>query len=479
MTSGQMNAGPGESGTGDGEAPVLRKRPRNRFESLFRGALQRCGIDRATGYTLVGKGWTVAAGPVTVFLVARFLRPDQQGFYYTFGSVLGLNIFFELGLAYVLLQFASHEKAHLEWTTLGSVAGSETAQIRLAALLKLAMRWYGVAASLVIFIILPTGIFLFSRNYGISGTVVWRAPWVWLTIASALDLLISPLLAVLEGCGKVAQIASMRVGQNVLSTLGLWLGLVFHGALFSVAIDQTLNVVIALAWIVFGYRRFFTALAATDVAEAPFNWRAEVWPFQWRIAFSWLSGYFIFQLFNPVLFATHGAVVAGQMGMSVVACNALFGVAAAWMNTKTSPFGVLVAKHRWNELDSIFFRTLAQSTVVLIIGAIAGFCIVVFLDRYYPSLGGRLLPPGPFACVLGATILNYAIFSQTQYVRTHKTEPFLSLSIVMALLTGASTIILAGPFGALGVAAGYLGCRGIAAVWTTRIFIQKRREWHV
>ena len=34
-------------------------------------------------------------------------------------------------------------------------------------------------------------------------------------------------------------------------------------------------------------------------------------------------GYFIFQLFNPVLFATEGAVVAGQMGMTLAALNGI------------------------------------------------------------------------------------------------------------------------------------------------------------
>ncbi len=44
------------------------------------------------------------------------------------------------------------------------------------------------------------------------------------------------------------------------------------------------------------------------------SWRREVWPFQWKIAVSWLCDYFIFQLFTPVLFAFRGPVEAGQDG---------------------------------------------------------------------------------------------------------------------------------------------------------------------
>ncbi len=126
-------------------SPLLAPGGRSRLRALILPAFRMFGIDRAIAYTLVGRGWSLIAGPLTIILIARFLRPEQQGFYYTFGSVIALNIFFELGLTYVLLQFASHEKAHLEWATAGTLSGSNIAEMRLAALLKLALRWYGVA----------------------------------------------------------------------------------------------------------------------------------------------------------------------------------------------------------------------------------------------------------------------------------------------------------------------------------------------
>ena len=74
----------------------------------------------------------------------------------------------------------------------------------------------------------------------------------------------------------------------------------------------------------------------------------EVWAFQWRIAVSWLCGYFIFQLYNPVLFAYHGAVTAGQMGMSLSLANALISVAISWVNTKAAPFGAMIAGREYS-----------------------------------------------------------------------------------------------------------------------------------
>jgi hypothetical protein len=451
----------------------------SRFRAVVQTIFRIFGVDRAIAYTLIGRGWSVIAGPLTMVLIARFLRPEEQGFYYTFGSVLALNIFFELGLTYVLLQFASHEKAHLEWTSSGELSGSEVAKIRLAALLKLALRWYSVAAVLVLLLVLPAGLAFFSRNSVPSAAIAWRTPWIWLATASALNLLVAPLFAILEGCGKISQIASIRVGQSVLASLGIWLTLLCHGALFAGPVFQTINLAVGLAWLISGYGRFFRTLLQADVSQASFHWWTEVWPFQWRIALSWLSGYFIFQLFNPVLFASHGAVVAGQMGMSLSLCSALLGVSMAWMSTKASPFGVLVARRQWQALDTLFFKTFRQSLLVMVVGSVVVYACVSMLNyRGYP-FSRRLLNPLPFAFLLLSAMINHVAFCEAQYLRSHKAEPFLWLSITTGITTGASTFLLAKPFSAFGVSAGYLMCCTVALIIGTKIFFHKRKEWHV
>ena len=70
----------------------------------LKGMLHLCGVDRPVAYVILGRGWSVLAGPITLYMIASFLTRDEQGYYYTFGSILGLQIFFELGLSYVILQ---------------------------------------------------------------------------------------------------------------------------------------------------------------------------------------------------------------------------------------------------------------------------------------------------------------------------------------------------------------------------------------
>jgi O-antigen/teichoic acid export membrane protein len=438
------------------------------------------GIDRAVAYTLLARGWSLVSGPLTLLLIAKFLRPEVQGFYYTFGSVIALNVFFELGLGYVLLQFASHEKAHLEWSETGTLEGSASALGRISSLLRAALKWYSLAAFLLLAVMMPLGLLFFSRNAPANAAdVPWRIPWVLLVLTSALDMLLIPLFSILEGCGIIARIATVRVTQAILANTGLWITLISRGGLFAGAVFETITFLTAAIWIWRHYRKLFRHLLSPELSPAPISWWSEIWPFQWRIAISWITGYFSPQLFIAVLFAARGAVMAGQMGMSASLCNGMVSLAIAWVSTKSAPFGALVAKRKWTELDSLFRTTVKQSMFVLTAAIAVGFTGVVILKQIHHPLSNRFLSPLPFALLLAAITVNHIVYCLAQYLRAHKSEPLFYLFAIGSLFTAASAFLLARPFGATGVTTAYFGCCVATLILALRTFRRKRREWHV
>src|SRR5215469_7648337 len=120
------------------------------------------GLDRAIGFTILARFWSSAAGLVTVALIAHFLSPAEQGFYYTFGSLVALQIVFELGFSYVIMQMASHERAHLTISADYQVAGDAVAYARLASVIQKSVRWYSVAAILMAIALVPAGLWFFG-----------------------------------------------------------------------------------------------------------------------------------------------------------------------------------------------------------------------------------------------------------------------------------------------------------------------------
>jgi hypothetical protein len=441
--------------------------------------LQLMGIDRAVGYTLFGRTWSGLSNLITLFFVIRNLRPDEQGFYYTFSSVLALQVFFELGLAYVLLQTASHEWIYLEWAQDGTLAGDPVAKSRVHSLLRFALLWYGLVAALVVAVVLPSGWYFFSTYSSPGVHLNWTGAWCWLVIATAGNLLISPVLALLEGCGLVARVALVRLLQSVAGSAALWFGLSAGWGLNAVPLFNVTGLLCAIGWLMI-HRRLFLLEAVSAQAHADrVSWRREIWPFQWKIAVSWLSGYFTMQLFNPVAFASQGPASAGRVGMTVSVVNGLSILAASWISTKAAPMGGLIARQQYAELDMLFFRSLRQSTAAMCLGAACAWTVDLYLHVVGSVYASRLLEPVAMALFLGSAAVTHIVYCEATYLRAHKKEPFLVLSLLAGGAVAISTVWLGRSFGTTGMAAGYFAVNLVIGLgFGTWIFNHKRKAWH-
>jgi hypothetical protein len=435
------------------------------------------GLDRAIGFTVMARGWNIFSGTLTVLLIARFLNPVEQGYYYTFSSLVSMQVVFELGFSFVILQLAAHESARLNISNGGQISGDAETHSRLASVLKMSIRWYSVAACLMGAVLLAVGFRFFSTHRQSTSALSWQIPWVCLVGGVVFTFQMDPVFSFLEGCGFVAEVARMRMTQAISGTILAWIALTHHFGLFAPAGVVAGQAIAGFAFL-FSKRRFLLPLLGHRGAHVV-GWRTEIWPFQWKMAVSFFCSYLIFPLINPVLFAYRSATEAGRMGMSLTISASLGTVAYAWVNTKASPFGNMIARHDFVSLDRIFFRTLKQSSILLILGIGGLLATLAFLGRYNPHLASRMLPLPLFAILLSAFFLNHLLNSEAIYLRAHKKEPFLALSVAVSTLTAASTVLTAKRWGAAGVTIGYLITGGIVyLVGGTLIFVRVRKLWH-
>lgn len=434
------------------------------------------GIDRAIAFTILARGWASVAGLVTVALIARFLSPAEQGYYYTFGSLIALQIVFELGFSFVILQMASHERAHLTFSPGGLISGDPVAHARLASVLQKTIRWYTSAALLLAIFLLAAGSHFFTAHQ--HENVSWRLPWYAAALAATLTFQLDPILSFMEGCGFVKNIARLRLGQALTGSTLAWFALAAHHGLFAPAMIIAGNACVASIWL-FRQRELLVPLLRHKAGEYRIHWMKEVWPFQWRIAVSWFCGYFIFQLYNPVLFAFRGAVVAGQMGMALSLAGALSAVAVSWINTKAAPFGAMIARKEFSQLDHLFFKALWQSFSVCAVGALLVWFAVICLNWARLPFAHRVLDPISLGILLLTTVLNTIINAEALYLRAHKQEKFLLNSVLGALLVAPSTYFLGRSYGAFGVVTGSLAIGLFMGLpLGTYTFLKYRRIWH-
>ncbi|HLI75681.1 MAG TPA: hypothetical protein VKV02_01950, partial [Acidobacteriaceae bacterium] len=260
---------------------------------LLRRIADTLGVDRAVAFTVLARAWSSLAGIGTLLFIARFLSPAEQGFYYTFYSLVALQIVFELGFSVVILQTASHEAAHLEIAPDGSITGPEQAHGRLANVLQKSVHWYTTAAVLMALTLVPVGLAFFrhaDRGPHAVATVHYVLPWLLVVLASSCTFQIDPLFSFLEGCGYVPEVARTRLWQSLSGTVLGWSAFLVHRGLFAPGCF-IFGQALAGGWLLYTRRGLLLPLMRHASGAFRIDWRREVWPFQWRIAISWLAGY--------------------------------------------------------------------------------------------------------------------------------------------------------------------------------------------
>jgi hypothetical protein len=452
-----------------------------RFDRILLRVARFVGLDRAVAFTLLARGWSSGAGLISLTLITHFLTRAEQGYYYTFYSLVALQIVFELGFSVVILQTASHEAAHLHLAADGTITGPVDRHGRLASVLQRAVLWYTIAAIAMALILYPVGRHFFKMQdlkqpYG--NPVAWGVAWFAVVIATSCTFQIDPLFSFLEGCGYVSNVTRTRLAQAVLGSMMGWVALSMHHGLMAPACI-IFGQAVAGAWFVWGKRGLLIPLLRHKVGKYKIDWKTEVWPFQWRIAISWLCGYFTMQLFNPILLNYRGPVEAGQMGMSMNICGTLSTMAVAWMNTKAQPLGRLISLKNYKALDRMFFRALIQSTLAATLSFAAVWTIVAYLYDHGNALSLRMLPPKTLALLFAGHALNVIVFAEAMYLRAHKQEKFMTNSILGALWMAPTAFFFGRTYGAYGIAMCYFwGTILIGIGYGTYTFLRYRKLWH-
>jgi hypothetical protein len=436
--------------------------------------------DAAVKLLLLTRLVSFVSTPITLILVATRFSPVTQGFYYTFTQITQFTILLELGLGMVLTQFASQEFAHLHWTPAGSLAGSDSPLRHLLGILVKACRWYVAVALVAVVTFIPAGLAFFASQ-GHAHGVDYARPWVILVALTAAGMLAVPISAVIEGCGRVLDVTRLRFVQAITSSVLLWAGILGHQALYCAAAAAIGPVIVPAVWFVRRYRGLLGQLrrGLRSQADARVSWRTELLPMQWRIAVSWIAGFLVFALFTPLLFRYQGAAVAGRMGMSLTVANVPFVLGMSWLMTRTPGYGTLIRQRSWRELDATALTGTLQAVVVWAAASVSLLVGVKAADIWLPSFGQRVLGVGTLAALCLGSLVNVLMQAMAGYLRAHKQEPYVAISVGTGLLVAAASWITArfGTPGAMAIA--YAAVTGLVELpVAVAIFMRKRREWH-
>lgn len=423
----------------------------NRFSKSCYSLKELCGIDKAVAFLFIVRIWKLIAGIVTLVLITTYFTPEVQGFYYTFASMIFLQTLLELGFGTVMIQFVSHEWAHLRFNQHGEIEGDLRPLCRLSSLVRLGIKWYLVITVVFLLIIGTAGyLFLAQHKTGIE----FEKPWWLLCVTIAFSILLIPFRCLLEGTNQIAKSQRIYFLSSFFSAIAGWFAILYGAGLYTLAIINGLSA--ALGFLLFiPVSLPFCKILKLDNGDDIVSWKNEFWPQQWRIGVSWLSGFFMFQAFVPIMFQLHGPVVAGRMGATMQIYHAVNSFAQSWTYAAAPKMGMLSAKKNFGILRVLIKHTYLRSVVACIVFSAGAFLVISLLHIYNIAQAERfpsLISLSIFLIVLIALQLTAV---ETQAIRFQKREPFLLNSIVSACLVLISTIFLGKHFVITGAALGF------------------------
>ncbi len=374
--------------------------------------------------------WNIFAGGISLLLVPFCMDGVAQGYYYTFNSLIAAQIFFELGVTFVIFQFAVHEGAKLDFDeAMKSYSGDSRSKARIGDLNLKVGQVFRISGILYFAIVGVVGFYLFLNQMPLSD---WLVPWLATIFGASVSLYTSAQFALHEGLGRVAEIARAKLIGSFFGYILLWAGLLAGWSLMAVPL---LPLTMAAVSIVF-YRVFARQIhfGSTDEACEKISWRREIFPLQWRISLSWISGYFIFYIYTPMIFNHWGAVEAGQYGIAITAFSALLTLSLSWISARLPEIGKRIAVGDIGSARVLFKKAQHKSLVTTALFTVGFVATLLFFSWFELSIAQRF-PSAIVLVFMGLNLLaNCYISSLAMYMRAFKEEPLLIPSVVGAIL---------------------------------------------
>ena len=394
--------------------------------------LSRIGFDQDTSALFLYRIWSIIAGAVTVIIIPMTLDPIQQGYFYTFGSILAAQVFFELGLNQLVVVKSAQQTSLLQ-RVLNTYEGSSENKSYISELIFHFRRWYLRAASLFLMIVTILGMYFFKG--GELAWHEWALQWLILVGATSANMTLSWKLALAQGFSYVREVAQLRLKQSLFGYLLMWTMLFMDVDLLSAAVVPSMAVIFTVSWLNKQPAKAILEIKSNTPTVEAFNWRHEIWPLQWRLAVSFICGYFVFNLFVPLSFQNIGAVDAGKLGMALTVFASLSNVSMSWVTSKIPRLTKLIAENESQKVLCLFRQMLLQAlsiTSLLVALLLLFVWAALKIDLVYID---RIADLSILLCIGAVTIINSFVFTAASFIRAHLEEPLLTVSIVGALIT--------------------------------------------
>jgi hypothetical protein len=395
---------------------------------------QFLNLDSTVYLSIGSKAWSIVKTPLSVIFITKFLTPESQGYWYTFLSMAALTVFAELGFTSIIIQYVSHEFAHLHIQTDNTLTGDEDKLEKFIGLIRFCINRYLIIIPIGIIIVLLVG-FIFFKSALYSTNLI--TVWIIYAISGGLTLFTSLVSSIIQGINKVKHVLQINLYANIISTISIWVVLAAGGGIWALTISSLMLCFVSFIFFFAKYKRFFYQVYTYRIKNK-FNWGKEVYSLQIRYSISWIAGYFIFNFVTPVTLYFLGPVMAGKVGITFTSTSAILQMSHSWVSNKIPELNMNISLNK-KEGAKKLFQSLNKSSLFFFF--LCSVLVLIILQINFFNLQVKFLPIWLTAIVLVSEFAKLLFGNWAVYLRAYKVEPYLFLSVANGLLTLATFLI--------------------------------------
>jgi hypothetical protein len=339
-----------------------------------------------------------------------------------------LTVFAELGFTSIVIQYVSHEFAHLQLNEDNTVSGDSLKLEKFIGLIKFCINRYLIIIPIGVLIVLLVG-FIFFKNALYNTHLI--TVWIIYAVSGGLTLFTSLLSSIIQGINKVKHVLQINLYANIVSTITIWVVLISGGGIWALTISSLMLCAVSFSFFFSKYYHFFSQVYSYPIINK-FNWGKEVYSLQMRYSISWIAGYFVFNFVTPVTLYFLGPVMAGKVGITFTSTSAILQMSYSWVSNKIPELNMNISLGKKNEAKNLF-RSLNKSSLFFFLLCSAIVLIVLQVNLFNLSI--KFLPVWVTAIVLISEFAKLLFGNWAVYLRAYKSEPYLFLSVANGLLT--------------------------------------------
>lgn len=418
---------------------------------------------------LLQRGFQALAGLITMVVISRFLTPEEQGWYYTVLSLGALYTLLDLGLSVLMVPLFAKHFNQVSLLPGGALEGE--GRMAPAWLLGRTVRWYGGLAAVFLALALPGGAVYF--NHASITTHSWGWAWVVAVISACGILLLMPFLAFIEAAGKVRALASFRLLQVLLGACACWLMLVRGQEMWAAVMMPAMSVLVPFLGVLSRWPKLLTLVWRNSGLQV--DWRREILPLQWRQGVIWACAYLTTQIYTPILMHTQGAVVAGQMGLSLAIMTMVGFLGQSLLARRIPMMAQAAARRDLSQLDAMFRRDSLFFFASFICAGLVLLALKLALSG--TAYGARVLPFWELVGLLGVVFISQLVGVLGTYLRSFLYEPLTKVNLVATLVAVPSAVVAAHFSSAAVISVLLAASLLINFPWACSIWWRERRRW--